>query len=529
MAIVVGGIRVPLDADDENIRQAAAKKLGIAPGDISGLRIKRQSVDSRRAEVRFVYTLHVTMADTDRQQRLEGRFGEAAEYHEPDIAYGSRAVGTPVVVGCGPCGLFAALTLAGHGYKPLLIERGRDMEARLRDVAVLSERGVLDTESNVCFGAGGAGTFSDGKLTTRIKDPRCEHVLDILAACGAPDEIRYMAKPHMGTENVRAAVSAIIRRIRALGGTVQFGSKLAGLCIKDGALSGIDVASDGTVERIAARAVILAIGHSARDTYAMLAQHGLEMVPKPFAVGLRIEHPQAMIDKAQYGAYAGHPRLGAAEYRLSAKHAARGVYTFCMCPGGEVVCSATEPGGMAVNGMSYYSRGGRNANSAIVTAVSPGDFGRDALAGVAFQRQLEQAAYDMAGGFGAPVQCAGDFLAGRVTKAFGAIMPSYQPYVEKRDLHGCLPAFAADAIGAAITRFGAQLRGFDRPDAVLTGVETRTSAPLRILRQGDMQATQTAGVFPAGEGAGYAGGIVSAAVDGIRCAEALMHIFARTV
>ena len=527
MAIVLGGISMPLDTSDEAIRQAAAKKLHVTPTEISGLRVKRQSVDSRRAEVRFVYTLHVTLGDTGRQQQLESKFGTAAAYQKPDIAYGSRDAGTPVIVGCGPCGLFAALTLAEHGYKPLLIERGRDMNARERDVAELSGQGILDTDSNVCFGAGGAGAFSDGKLTTRIKDARCTHVLDVLADCGAPDEIRYMAKPHMGTENVRAAVSALIERICTLGGTVRFSSKLVGLDIKDGALAGIDVEAGDAVDRVDTRAAVLAIGHSARDTYGLLAQKGIMIAAKPFAVGLRIEHPQAMIDDVQYGAYAGHPRLGAAEYRLSTKHGKRGVYTFCMCPGGQVICSATEPGGVAVNGMSHYRRDGQNANSAVVATVSPDDFGSDVFAGIEFQRRLERMAYDMAGGYGAPAQRLADFLDGRISKEFGMVTPSFQPYVTQSDLHGCLPPFAADAIKSGIVCFGKQLKGFDMPDAVLTGVETRTSAPVRILRQEDMQSTAVRGVFPAGEGAGYAGGIVSAAVDGIRCAEALMRIFAQ--
>ena len=476
--------------------------------------------------VRFVYTLHVTLHDADCQRDLEKKYGAAAEYCAPDMVYGTADSGPPVVVGAGPCGLFAALTLAQHGYQPLLIDRGSDMDTREKDVENLAAHGVLDEQSNVCFGAGGAGAFSDGKLTTRIKDMRTEHVLDVLADCGAPDEIRYMAKPHMGTEYVRRAVSGMIARIRALGGTVCFNSKLDRLDIQGDGLAGITYSVGGAVHHVDTRAVVLAIGHSARDTYEMLLGSGLKMEPKPFAVGLRIEHPRHMIDTVQYGGFAGHPRLGAAEYRLSAKHGQRGVYTFCMCPGGEVVCAATEPGGVAVNGMSYYKRDGENSNSAVVVSVAPNDFDAGVLGGVAFQRRFERAAYTLAGGFGAPVQRVEDFLAGRVSTGFGAVTPTYRPYTVMADLAGCLPSFAADALKFGITRFGQNLAGFNMPDAVLTGVETRTSAPVRILRQADGQSVTVGGVFPAGEGAGYAGGIVSAAVDGMKTAEALMRIFA---
>ena len=343
---------------------------------------------------------------------------------------------------------------------------------------------------------------------------------------GAPEEIRYLAKPHTGTEHIRAAVSGMIRQIRAHGGEVHFHSRLEGIDMSGGVLRGITYTQGGMRRKMATRAAVLAVGHSARDTLQMLADTGIAMQTKPFAVGVRIEHRREFIDRAQYGDAFSHPRLGAAEYRLTARQGQRGVYTFCMCPGGEVVCSSTEPGGVAINGMSYYARDGENSNSAVVVSVSPADFAPGVLGGVAFQRTMERAAYALADGYGAPVQRLGDFLAGSVTRRFGSVRPTYRPYTVCRDLRACLPGFAAEAIGQGICSFGEKLVGFDMPDAVLTGVETRTSSPVRILRQKDFQALGLMGLFPAGEGAGYAGGIVSAAVDGIKCGEALMRIFA---
>ena len=527
MAIVVEGMSLPLSAQDEDLKYAAAKRLGVLPEDIWQLRVKKQSVDSRKHDIKWVYTLHVTLCDEKRQRKLEKQLGSAPVYKEAPIVYGETPPGRPVVVGAGPCGLFAALTLAKHGYKPLLIERGADVREREQDVARLVEQGILNEESNVCFGAGGAGAFSDGKLTTRIKDPRTEVVLQTLVDFGAPEEILYLAKPHMGTEHIRAAVSAMIREISALGGTVDFNSKLTDILIQQDALSGITYIKDALPQRVDTRAAILAIGHSARDTYGMMNSTGIAMEPKPFAIGLRIEHKREFIDRVQYGDAFSHPMLGAAEYRLTARQQSRGVYTFCMCPGGEVVCTATEQGGVAVNGMSYYARDNENSNSAVVVSVGTGDFENGPLGGIAFQRMFEQAAYHMANGYGAPVQTYGDFVQGRVTRRFGDIKPSYKPYTVCKDINACLPAFAADALKSGIKHFGTKISGFDMPEAVLTGVETRTSSPVRVLRKPDMQAAGVKGLFPAGEGAGYAGGIVSAAVDGIKCAQALMRHFAR--
>jgi len=525
MAIVLNGITVPLPGNGEDIKAEAAKRLGISPREISALRVKRQSLDCRRKEIRLVFTLHVALYDAGLQRGLEEKYGAAQDYREPEIIYGAREAVRPVIVGAGPCGLFAALTLLRHGYKPLLLERGASMAEREKDVESLRAGGVLNPESNVCFGAGGAGAFSDGKLTTRIKDPCAEHVLETLAGFGAPEEILYMARPHAGTENIRAAVSRMIKKIGEDGGEVVFGARLDGIDVSQGELRGINYTIKGVAVKIETRAMILAVGHSARDTYAMLLKNGVRAVPKAFAVGLRIEHLREFVDRAQYKEAFSHPALGAAEYRLTAKSANRGVYTFCMCPGGEVICSSTEEGGIALNGMSYYSRSGRNSNSAVVVSVGPEDFPGGALGGVEFQREIERAAYST--GFAAPVQTVGDFLRGVKSARFGEVEPTYRPATVFMDLNRCLPGFVSGALKSGLTDFGAKIKGFDMPGALLTGVETRTSAPVRLLRADNYQAEGIRGIYPAGEGAGYAGGIVSSAVDGIRCAQALMREYKR--
>jgi len=527
MAIILSGISLPLDTGDANIMQAAASVLSVPVNEISNLKVKKQSIDARRSELRLVLTLVVTLHDSHRQKALESVHGSVQPYREPDVTYGAKPIGRPVVVGAGPCGLFTALELAKHGYTPLLIERGRDIAARSDDVERLREKGQLDPQSNVCFGAGGAGAFSDGKLTTRIKDPRSEYVLQTLADCGAPQEILTHAKPHTGTEHIRTAVSGIISKIISLGGEVSFESRLSDLFVDSDEIRGVAYIKNGIRHTVDTRALALCIGHSARDTYEMLLQKGIAMSPKPFAVGVRIEHPRQFIDKAQYGAAFGHPLLGAAEYRLASHSGGRGVYTFCMCPGGEVICSSTEPGGVAVNGMSYYARDAENSNSAVVVGVSPADFKNEPFGGVLFQRQLEQAAYALAGGQGAPVQTLRDFFDGSATKHFGSVKPSYRPYAVPADLHGCLPDFITHALKEGFADFNRKLKGFAMPDALLTGVETRTSSPVRLSRGADFQAERLCGLFPAGEGAGYAGGIVSAAVDGIKCAQAMMSQYAR--
>ncbi len=527
MAILLSGFSLPLDSGDAEIIQAAASVLSVPVSEIANLRVKKQSIDARRSQLRLVLTVLIDLHDSARQKALESVHGCVQAYHEPDITYGEKPIGRPVVVGAGPCGLFAALEMAKHGYSPLLIERGRDIAARSNDVERLREKGELDPESNVCFGAGGAGAFSDGKLTTRIKDPRSEYVLQTLVDCGAPNEILTDAKPHTGTEHIRTAVSGMLKKIISLGGEVSFESRLSDIFVEGNQIRSIDYIKNGIKHTVDTRAVSLCFGHSARDTYQMLLQKGVLITPKPFAIGVRIEHPREFIDRAQYGAACGHPMLGAAEYHLASKSGGRGVYTFCMCPGGEVICSATEQGGVVVNGMSYYARDAINSNSAVVVGVSPADFESGPLGGVAFQQRLERAAYALTDGQGAPAQTLRDFFDGKATRQFGGVKPSYRPYAVPADLHNCLPSFITDALKAGLSDFDRRLKGFAMPDAVLTGVETRTSAPVRLPRGADFQAESIGGLFPAGEGAGYAGGIVSAAVDGIKCAQAVMSLYAR--
>ena len=432
----------------------------------------------------------------------------------------------PVVVGAGPAGLFAALQLARCGARPILIERGRSVEDRTNDVVLMQRQAVLDPDSNVQFGEGGAGAFSDGKLTTGIKSPYIRQVLETLVAHGAPDDILINQKPHIGTDRLKGVVASIRRQIISLGGEVRFSTRLTGLILRGNHVEGVRLTYDGRTEELLTRHVLLCIGHSARDTAQQLFNQGVRMVPKPFAMGVRIEHPQSLVDKAQYGRFAGHPSLGAADYKLIAHTPdGRGCYTFCMCPGGEVICAASQPGGVAVNGMSYHARAGRNANAALLVGVNPQDFGDDhPLAGFVLQRGIEQAAFRAGGGgYRAPVQRVGDLLAGRETKALGEVMPTYLPGVTPADLRAVLPDFIVNDLKLGILEMDKRLRGFALPDALLTGPETRSSSPVRMTRLEDGTAEGIDGLYPAGEGAGYAGGIVSAAVDGISAALAAMR------
>ena len=627
----VANVRLPLDAGlpgqgaEALVRAAVADALGVAEEAVRGVRLLKRSVDARkRRDVRFVATVAVELpGDVERRafEAAAARGGAGAvagtrvKAHEacaslraPDLGRAFAASGEPrpVVVGAGPAGLFAALYLAEAGLRPLVLERGGDVDERLATVAAFDAGGPLDVRTNIQFGEGGAGTFSDGKLTTGTKSPHIRHVLEAFVDAGAPQEILWQAKPHIGTDKLVEVVRALRRRIVAAGGEVRFHAQLVGLHFEDGALAAVDVREEGAegtvrssrvrgvggapagkppapaVRRIPACRVVLACGHSARDTFEVVRAAGAAMERKPFSAGVRIEHPQPAIDRAQYGHAAGHPALGAADYKLAAHLSdGRGVYTFCMCPGGQVVAAASEEGGVVVNGMSRFARDGENANSALLVEVRPDDLpGDDVLAGVAFQRHMERAAYEAAraaGGapYAAPAQTVGGFLSGRAGEASRTVRPSYPRGVAWCDLRACLPPFIADALAEALPLLDRKLRGFADAQAVMTGVETRSSSPVRILRDEGFQAlvpgkgdaasvssliagdasfapvspqrpqeeggeegavgafdatdaserarakSSGSGLYPCGEGAGYAGGIMSAAVDGLRVAEAV--------
>ena len=527
-------IRLPLDHTPDALRDAVLARLGIGEAALRGFTVFRRAVDARRkAAIVLTYTIDVEAED---EAGLLAR--HAASRHvgpTPDMTYrfpdSPPPARRPVVVGTGPCGLFAALILAQAGLRPLILERGKVVRERTKDTWALWRRGVLTPESNVQFGEGGAGTFSDGKLYSQISDPNHlgRKVLTEFVAAGAPEEIFYVAHPHIGTFRLVGMVETMRATIERFGGEYRFGARVTDLAIDTtGAarqVRGVVLDSGETIET---DHVILAIGHSSRDTFTMLRDRGVHLDKKPFAIGFRIEHPQSMIDRARYGDHAGHKLLGAADYKL-VHHARNGrsAYSFCMCPGGTVVAATSEPGRVVTNGMSQYSRNERNANAGIVVGISPEDFPGDVLAGVELQRRLEEAAY-VAGGsnYNAPGQLVGDFLAGRASTDFGAVIPSYRPGVTLTDLSQSLPDYAIEAIREALPAFGQKIKGFDREDAVLTGIETRTSAPIRITRGADGQSLNTRGLFPAGEGAGYAGGILSAGVDGIRAAEAVARSLA---
>jgi hypothetical protein len=527
-------IRLPLEHSEEELRAAIVAELGIAPEELLRYSVFRRGYDARkRGAIALVYHLDV---ETAREAEVLRRLKKNANVGpSPDTSYRfvARApeglASRPVVIGFGPCGLFAGLILAEMGFRPIVLERGKEVRERTVDTFGFWRKRILDPESNVQFGEGGAGTFSDGKLYSQIKDPghRGRKVLTEFVAAGAPPEILYVSKPHIGTFRLVKMVESLRAKILSLGGEIRFQSRVEELLIEEGQVRGVALA-DGS--RIATDHVVLAVGHSARDTFQMLHDRGVFLEAKPFSVGFRIEHPQALIDRCRFGPQAGHPILGAADYKL-VHHGRNGrsVYSFCMCPGGTVVAAASERGRVVTNGMSQYSRDERNANSGIVVGIMPDDYPGGPLAGIEFQRHWEERAFELGGGtYDAPAQLVGDFLAGRPSQALGTVEPSYRPGVRLTDLSTSLPDYAIAAIREALPAFEKNLRGFAMSDALLTGVETRTSSPLRITRNEAFQSLNTKGLYPAGEGAGYAGGILSAAVDGIRVAEAVaMSLIAR--
>jgi uncharacterized FAD-dependent dehydrogenase len=539
-------LKLPLDHDEAALPALIVKTLGITPAELAGHHIHKRSYDARKQKLLLVYIAHVTLSSPALEEQLIAQFdGHPHIGRAPDLAYypPTQAVQAPairpVVIGFGPCGIFAALLLAQMGFKPIVLERGKKVRERTKDTWGLWRKQVLHPESNVQFGEGGAGTFSDGKLWSQIKDPRHlgRKVMLEFVKAGAPEEILLVSKPHIGTFKLVKVVEHMREQIEAMGGEIRFQQRVSDVAIEINAdgqhIRGltVDNLADGSRYEMRADHVVLAPGHSARDTFAMLHERGVFMEAKPFSIGFRIEHPQGLIDRARLGQHAGHPLLGAADYKL-VHHAANGrsVYSFCMCPGGTVVAATSEVGRVVTNGMSQYSRNERNANAGIVVGIAPADFVEGAvagqpvhaLAGIAFQRQLESKAYTLGGSsYEAPGQLVGDFLAARASTTLGSVEPSYKPGVHLTDLAGALPGYAIAAIREALPAFGKKIKGFDMPDAVLTGVETRTSSPLRITRGDDFQSLNVKGLYPAGEGASYAGGILSAGVDGIEVAEAV--------
>ena len=520
-------ITLPLEYDEALLKKTAAKKLNVRQDEIQNISLYKRSIDARKKDqIHFLASVDIRLFNDEKRIGAKCRSADFVSEYRYEFPRCRKLPKRPVIVGSGPCGLFAALILAQAGQMPVIIERGKNVDSRAKDVEAFRTLGILDPASNIQFGEGGAGTFSDGKLNTGTKDSRIRKVLTEFVHHGVPEEILYLAKPHIGTDKLKTTVRNMRRSIEEMGGTYCFESRLTGLKTKDGRLTGAVIEQNGSFSTIDTDHLILAIGHSARDTFEMLLQNGIRMEQKPFAAGVRIEHLQEQINRCQYGSFWNHPSLGAADYKLACHlKNGRGVYTFCMCPGGTVVAAASEEGLLVTNGMSEFARDQVNANAALLVGIATDDFGsEDVLAGVALQRKLERQAFLTGGeGYRAPVQRAADFLSKQPTRSFGAVKPSYTPGVTMTNLDGCLPEFMTDSLRQGLLLMDQKLRGFADGDAILTAVESRSSSPVRILRDETMQSVSLKGLYPCGEGAGYAGGITSAAVDGIKAAEKILQ------